>query len=319
MTMEWDRALALCEEALGCGDALVEASARHIEGLTHWFRGAPLESRVAFAQAEAVLAGLPDDHPPAFLVVLIGLPVVHDFGTPRVVHEETLATFRHCGPRQAEGYLRMDEAQFARFDGDHDRAQALAARAVARFRSLGDRRGTALALGRASCVARSRGDPATARELLAESNELRRATGDTRLIGMGIGLEGLLEAVAGDPARARALFTAVEERFIRQGDTPGHAGALQNHGTFELAQGRFESARSLLERSAAGQRLQRLRRTMAWTQLALAEALAALGSEPEAHALLEEAEAEMQRLGEPGGAEGCAALQARLQSLLSSH
>jgi ATP/maltotriose-dependent transcriptional regulator MalT len=167
-------------------------------------------------------------------------------------------------------------------------------------------------------VARSSGDTQPARELLAESQELRRATGDTRLIGMGVGIEALLEAVGGDPDRARALFTEVEERFTRQGDTPARAGALQNHGTFELAQGELEAARDLLELSVVEQRLQRLRRSAAWTNIARAEVLAALGDEPQAHALLEEARSEMEALGEPGGLEGCDALRVRLQSPLSS-
>jgi len=318
MTMEWDQTQRWADEALACGGPLVQASARHIEGLTHWYRGAPEESHEAFGHARAILAGLPSDHAPEFLVLLVGLPVIHDFGPPRIVLEETLATFRHCGPRQAEGYLRMDEAQFARFEGDHEHAQELADEAVARFRALGDRRGTALALGCASCMARSGGDASRARELLAESQELRRATGDTRLIGMGVAVEALLEAVAGDPARARTLFAEVEERFTRQGDSPALAGALQNHGTFELAQGELETARDLLERSVAEQRLQRLRRSVAWTNIVRAEVLAALGDVSQAHALLDEARAEMEHLGEPGGKDGCAALHARLQSPLSS-
>src|SRR5206468_9590812 len=139
------------------------------EGLTQWFSGSPEASAAAFAQARAMLAELPSDHAPVFTVLLIGLPVVHDFGTPRIVHEETLATFRDCGPRQGEAYIWLAEAQFARFDRDDDRAQQLADEAVERFRALGDRRGTALALGAASCVARSAGDVARARELLGES------------------------------------------------------------------------------------------------------------------------------------------------------
>jgi tetratricopeptide (TPR) repeat protein len=318
MTMEWEQTLRLCQEAIEHGGPLVQASARHVEGLTHWYRGAAQDSRVAFEQARALLAELPSDDPPAFLVVLFGLPVVHDFGPPRVVHEETLATFRLCGPRQAEAYLRMDEAQFARFERDHARAQELADDAVARFRELGDRRGSALALGAASCVARSGGDFARARELLASSQELRRATGDTRLIGIGVGLEALLEAIAGDHERARALFAEVEQRFTRQGDGPALGGALQNRGTFELAQGEIETARDLLERSIEQQGYQRLRRSMAWTNIARAETLAALGDISQARALLDHARAEMQQLGEPGGVDGCDALEARLQSPLSS-
>jgi predicted ATPase/DNA-binding SARP family transcriptional activator len=318
MTMEWEQTLAFCGEAVAGAEPLVQASARHIEGLAHWYRGAADDSRTAFAQARAILAELPSDHAPAFLVVLIGLPVVHDFGAPRVVHEETLATFRHCGPRQAEAYLRMDEAQFARFEGGYARAQELADDAVARFGALGDRRGTALALGCASCVARSSRDIRRARELLASSNELRRATGDTRLIGIGVGLEALIEAVGGDHDRARALFMEVEERFTRQGDGPALAGALQNRATFELAQGELEAARDLLERSIEHQRLQRLRRSMAWTNIARAEALAALGDVSRAHELLLDARTVLEELGEPGGIAGCDALEARLQSPLSS-
>jgi predicted ATPase len=314
MTMDWDRTLALCREAYACGDRLMQASARHIEGLTHWYRGAPQECRAAFDDARAILAELPGDHDPTFLVLLIGLPVVHDFGAPRVVHEETLATFRHCGPRQAEGYLRMDEAQFARFERDHARARQLADDAVARFRSLGDRRGTALALGRASCVARSAGDAERARELLTASNELRRLTGDTRLIGIGVGLEALLEAVAGDPSRARELFAEVEARFTRQGDTPALAGAQQNHGTFELAQGELEAARDLFDRSIVNQCSQRLRRSIAWTNIARAEVLAALGEGSQAHALLDEARSELGALGEPGGLQACAVAAKQLLS-----
>jgi tetratricopeptide (TPR) repeat protein len=318
MTMDWNQTLGLCAEAINCGEPLLEASARHIEGLTHWFRGAPQDSEAAFDNARTILAELPSDHPPGFNVLLVGLPVVHDFGAPRVVHEETLATFRHCGPRQAEGYLRMAEAQFARFEGDHDRAQELADDAVARFRLLGDRRGSALALGCASCVARSGGNIAAARSLLEESMELRRATGDTRLIGIGVGLEALLEAVAGDPARARTLFAEVEDHFTRQGDTPAMGGVFLNRGAFELAQGEFDSARELLELSAVNGVYQRLIRALAWANIARAEAVAALGDVSQAHALLEEARADMEQLGEPGGLEGCAALEARLQSPLSS-
>ena len=90
-------------------------------------------------------------------MLLIGLPVVHDFGAPRVVHEETLATFRDCGPRQAEAYIWLAEAQIARFEHDaRPGAGSSADEAVERFRQLGDRRGTALATGTASCVARTR-------------------------------------------------------------------------------------------------------------------------------------------------------------------
>jgi hypothetical protein len=318
MTMDWDRTLSLCDEAAACGDPLVEASARHIEALTHWYRGAAGESRTALARAAELLAGLADDTEPAFLVLLIGLPVVHDFGRPRIVHEETLATFRHCGPRQAEGYLRIAEAQFARFEGDHARACDLADDAVSRFRALGDRRGTALALGTASCVARSRGDLDRARSLLAESIDLRRAVGDTRLIGIGHGLEVLIDAVAGEPGRARARSVELEERFARQADTPALAGVLGNRGAFELAQGELETARGLLERSKSAQQVQRLRRSIAWIDIALVETLVALDDEGPAQTLLEQVTAEMERLGEPGGSEACAALEERLQSPLSS-
>ena len=150
------------------------------------------------------------------------------------------------------------------------------------------------------------------------AQQRRRATGDTRLIGLGVGLEALIEAVAGDPARARALFTQVEERFTRQGDGPALGGALQNHGSFELAQGRLEEARDLLDRSVEQQHLQGLRRSLAWTNIARAEVVAALGDEAVARALLEAARSEMEQLGEPGGLDGCAALEARLQSPLSS-
>jgi predicted ATPase/DNA-binding SARP family transcriptional activator len=318
MTMDYTRVHELTAEAITCGDPLVQASARHIEGVTHWYSGEPQICRGAYAQARAILAGVPNDHAPTFLVLLAGLPVVHDFGPPRVVHEETLATFRQCGPRQAEGYLCMDEAQFARFERDYVRAQALAEEAVARFRSLGDRRGTALALGRASCVARSSGDLDRARELLASSQQLRDLTGDTRLIGVGIGNEALLEGVAGNVDRARRLFGRVEERFTRQGDTPALGGALGNHGTFELAQGELETAREVLQQAIELVRLQRLTRALAWTMLAQAEVLAQLGDHEEANALIEQARKDMYRLREPGGTDRCNELRDLLQSSLSS-
>jgi hypothetical protein len=93
---------------------------------------------------------------------------------------------------------------------------------------------------------------------------------------------------------------------------------LQNRGMFELAQGELETACDLLELSVINQRLQRLRRSTAWTNIARAEALAALGDVSQAHALLEEARSEMEQLGEPGGLAGCAELESRLQSPLSS-
>ena len=318
MTMDWPRALALSAEAVDRGAPLIQASARHIEGLTHWYSGSPQACRGAFAQARALLAGLPSDEPPAFLVLLVGLPVIHDFGPPRVVHEETLATFRHCGPRQAEGYLCMDEAQFARFEGDFVSAQALADEAIARFGSLGDRRGTALATGCASCIARSSGDIDRARELLATSQELRRLTGDTRLIGIGVGNEALLEAVAGDPQRARRLFGALTDRFTRQGDTPALGGALVNQGTFEVAQGELEAGIDLLERGVRNMEFQHLVRPIAWVNLARVEVYAMLGQHERALALLREAAADMERLGEPGGTARCIALEDLLQSPLSS-
>jgi tetratricopeptide (TPR) repeat protein len=318
MTMDYERVHRLADEAIACGEPLVQGSARHVAGVTHWYSGAPQACRGSLAQARAILAGLPSDHPPTFLVLLPGLPVVHDFGPPRVLHEETLATFRQCGPRQAEGYLCMDEAQFARFERDYVRAQALADEAVARFRALGDRRGSAHALGCASCVARSSGDLERARELLAASQELSRLTGDTRLIGLGMGNEALLEAVAGNNDRARRLFGEVQERFMRQGDTAGLGGALSNHGTFELAQGEIELAQDLLDRGVELMRFQHLVRAIAWVDLARAEVYAALGDFEQAHALLEHAGREMLRLGEPGGTDRCVELEELLQSPLSS-
>jgi predicted ATPase/DNA-binding SARP family transcriptional activator len=318
MTSRWDQALESCAEIIGSGDPLLDASARYIEALTHSFSGSGEAAAAAFAQARELVAALPDDHPPVFTVLLIGLAVVHDFGAPRPLHEETLATFRDCGPRQAEAYMWLAEAQFARFARDHDTARRLAGDAVERFRALDDRRGTALALGAASCIARSAGDVARARELLLESQELRRATGDTRLIGIGMGLEALLEAVAGEPARARTLFMEVEERFTRQGDTPALGGALLNRGTFELAQGELATARELIDRSRVLMRYQHLDRTIAWADIARADVSAALGDMAAAHTLLDGARAEMERLGEPGGPEASAAAEARLQSPLSS-
>jgi predicted ATPase len=318
MTMAYERVHDLAAETIAIAEPLAQASARHIEGMTHWYSGAQQACRGSIAQARAILAGLPSDHEPTFLVLLAGLPVVHDFGPPRVVHEETLATFRQCGPRQAEGYLCMDEAQFARFERDYVRAQALADEAVARFQALGDRRGSAHALGCASCVARSSGDLDRARELLAASQELRRLTGDTRLIGLGIANEALLEAVAGDQVRARQLFAEVAERFTRQGDTPALAGAMAGHGIFEFTQGEPEAARELLDRGAELMRLQHLLRAVAWTDLTRAEVYAALGRFDQARELLERAGDEMQRLGEPGGGERCDELRDLLQSPLSS-
>jgi predicted ATPase/DNA-binding SARP family transcriptional activator len=318
MTMQWDHARHACAEIIGSGDPLLDASARFMEGLTHWFSGSPERSADAFALARSTLADLPDDHPPGFTVVLIGLPVVHDFGPPRVIHEETLATFRDCGPRQAEAYIWLAEAQLARFVRDHSGAQQLADDAVDRFRALGDRRGTALALGSASCVARSAGDAERAWDLLRESQELRRATGDTRLIGIGIGLEALLEGLTGEPDRARSLFMEVEDRFMRQGDTPALGGALLNRGTFELAQGDLATARELLDGLELHMHYQRLDRAMAWVDIALAEISVEEGDIAGAREFLELARAEMERLGEPGGLESCAAFEARLQSPLSS-
>src|SRR5206468_3864303 len=109
MTMQSGQTLEDCAEIIGSGDPLLDASARYIEGLTHWFSGSPETSAAAFAQARELLAELPSDHARVFTVLLIGLPAVHDFGTPRVVHEETLATFRDCGPRQAEAYIWLAE------------------------------------------------------------------------------------------------------------------------------------------------------------------------------------------------------------------
>ena len=65
-------------------------------------------------------------------------------------------------------------------------------------------------------------------------------------------------------------------------------------------------------------RFQHLDRAIAWADIARAEMNAALGDVTAAHAILDAARAEMKRLGEPGGLEGCAALEAQLQSLLSS-
>jgi hypothetical protein len=87
---------------------------------------------------------------------------------------------------------------------------------------------------------------------------------------------------------------------------------------FELAQGDLEAADELLELSVVNQRYQRLRRSIAWTNIARAEVRAASGDVSSAHALLDEARAEMELLGEPGGIAGCDALEARLQSSLSS-
>jgi hypothetical protein len=65
-------------------------------------------------------------------------------------------------------------------------------------------------------------------------------------------------------------------------------------------------------------RYQHLDRTIVWADIARAEVNAALGEITAAHALLDGARAEMERLGEPGGIEACDALEARLQSQLSS-
>jgi hypothetical protein len=106
----------------------------------------------------------------------------------------------------------------------------------------------------------------------------------------------------------------VEARFTRQGDTPALAGAQQNHGTFELAQGELEAARDLFDRSIVNQCSQRLRRSIAWTNIARAEVLAALGEGSQAHALLDEARSELGALGEPGGLQACAVAAKQLLS-----
>ena len=85
-----------------------------------------------------------------------------------------------------------------------------------------------------------------------------------------------------------------------------------------MAQGDLATADELLQLSAVHQRWQRFRRSIAWTNLARAEPALALGDERYARTLLEEARAEMEILGEPGGRDGCAAVEARLQALLSS-
>jgi hypothetical protein len=267
MTMQYDQALEACGEIVASDDPLLGASARYIEALTHWFRGAPEESVAAFAQAREHLAALSSDHPPVFTVLLIGLPVVHDFGAPRVLHEETLATFRDCGPRQAEGYIWLAEAQLARFEHDDDRARQLSEHAVERFRGLGDRRGTALATGAASCVARTAGDLPRARELLVESRELRRATGDTRLIGIGVGLEsparrGRRRARSPPPPlhRARGALHAA-------GRHPGAGRRAAEPRHFELAQGEFATARELLDRATVHMHNQHLPRAIVWVDL----------------------------------------------------
>ena len=47
-------------------------------------------------------------------------------------------------------------------------------------------------------------------------------------------------------------------------------------------------------------------RSIAWTDVAIVEALSGLGEDVRAQALLERVAAEMERLGEPGGVEACA-------------
>ena len=120
----WQRSLEARAAALDSGVDEVEASSAHLQAMVLLGRGELATARVAFEQARAALARVPQPKQPFFTPLMLGY-AIDGAGTasPRLYFEETVLTGPHINARQAQGYVLCNLAYLARLAGDVDEAR----------------------------------------------------------------------------------------------------------------------------------------------------------------------------------------------------
>lgn len=110
-------------------------------------------------------------------------------------------------PTVALNRVLQGAARLARFQGDYDRARALAEDGLASSRRLGDDEGRVWFLISLGAVELHQGDYARAVDFFEESLVLSRALADKGLIGMALGDLAVVARLQGDLERSEALLT----------------------------------------------------------------------------------------------------------------
>lgn len=139
----------------------------------------------------------------------------------------------------------------AQYQGQYERASALAEESLSLHRRFDDRAGMATALTTLGNVAYHRGDYHNARTLHEEGLAYGRQTGDDRLIAGALVNLALIADHQGDYERAAALCTESLTRFSTAGDRRGMAFALHMLGILAGDLGDPETARARHEASLA--------------------------------------------------------------------
>jgi predicted ATPase/DNA-binding SARP family transcriptional activator len=112
-----------------------------------------------------------------------------DYGSARMLHEESLAIRRELGDRAGIAASLRNLALVAYQQGDYGTARSLQEESLAIRRELGDRVGIAASLQDLALLAYSQGDYRTARSFYEESLAIRRELGERR--GIAASLEAL--------------------------------------------------------------------------------------------------------------------------------
>ncbi|MDR7419698.1 MAG: tetratricopeptide repeat protein [Armatimonadota bacterium] len=186
----------------------------------------------------------------------------------------------------------------AQHQGDHARAEALAAESLQRYEMLEDSLGTALALNVLGNVARHRGDYATATAYLERSLALSRQGGQRWALAEGLNILGLVARRQGDLARATATFEESLAVWRTLGDCWGLAASLAHQGVVARHQGDYARARALHEESLAWRRQLGDRRNIAAALSSLGVVEWYMGDYHSAATLFEESLALSRELGD---------------------
>jgi predicted ATPase/DNA-binding SARP family transcriptional activator len=290
-----------CAEALElAGDDPVRASILSVSALPPYYRDELDEARALLDAVLDELERVPDNRPPFFDGVSLGLALlpVGARGGLRPLHEESIFHFHRFDRDRAFSQVLCNLALLARREGRRYEAEELLDEALARARRLGDAEGEARALAALGNCTRSFGEPDRALASLEQAVTLRRALGDRRAVGMTETAVALARALAGDLAGAEAAFASTHERFRAADDAPAAGGALLMWGVAVEAAGELERAADTYAAGADTWERGLIGAFPGWALYAAADALHNVGRDAEAQARLARGERILRECGE---------------------
>ncbi|HEY4020247.1 MAG TPA: helix-turn-helix domain-containing protein [Pseudonocardiaceae bacterium] len=170
------------------------------------------------------------------------MSTVGDYGLGTTLLEEGITLNERKGNRRDAAHLRTTLAQFAREQGDYDRAQDLLVASLAVLREIDDLTGITIALIGLGDVGRDRGDGETAAAYSQQGLESARRNGDTLLNGYALHNLGCAAWLQGERDNADRFFSAALEALSLI--VEGRAEVLASIGLTALDRGDIGQARS---------------------------------------------------------------------------